>query len=103
MSQMCQVHANLVGATGLQSDIQKLGCTPALPHPDPGHRTPPARNNGHATPFSGVSTDGSVHPQMGFGKMPPYRRKVQTAHLPFLQGQGEGSVCRLLLRDDEQS
>ena len=60
VSQVSEVHSNLVRATRLERDVQQVSGPPTLSNPSAGHGSPARLDHRHAPPLPGIPADWGI-------------------------------------------
>jgi hypothetical protein len=103
MSDVFQMHSNLMGAAAVQIETEKIGDGKSRDHAGIRASRPPGCDHGHPFPILRVPGQRRVDDHATFVQMSPGERRVSSMNPPSGDGRAEPSVGQIGFRDDHEA
>src|SRR5712692_335221 len=103
VSDVREMHADLVGAPGAERHAQQIGLREARGHPHVRDRVAPPRQHRHALAIRGMTRDWRLDVHGALRKVAPGERRVHALDLAPFDHAGEAAVRKVGLRDEQQA
>src|SRR6266699_1242499 len=103
VSDVRQMHADLVGAPGAERHAQQVRLREARGHPNVRDRVAPPREHRHALAIRGMARDRRLDVHGALRKVAPRERRVHALDLAPLDHAREAAVREVGLRDKQQT
>jgi hypothetical protein len=103
MSDVLQMHSNLMGAATVQVQTEKIGHCESSDHTGVRASRPSGRDHGHPFPILRVPRQRRVDDRATLVQMTPGERRISSMNPASGDGRAEPSVSQIGFRDDHEA
>jgi len=103
MSDVLQMHSNLMGASAVQVEAKKIGDGESSDHTGIRASRPPGRDHSHPFPILRVPRQRCVDDRATLVQMSPGKRRISSMNPASGDGRAEPSVGQIGFRDDHEA